>query len=361
MKKFRSILLVLSLVLVMGLFVGCGSKEAEETEAAPETTTEAAEETDAADETDAAEEPAGEGQLFRLAETHPEDYPTTQGDYEFARLVEEGTDGRIKIEVYAGGVLGDEKSVVEQVQFGAIDFARISLSPVTEFEESLNVLMLPYLYRDADHMFNVLNGEVGQELLANLEDSSNLVGLVWFDGGGRSFYNTKRDVNSPADLEGLKIRVQETEMMMDLVEALGGSPVVLAYGDVYSALQTGVIDSAENNYPSYYSSHHFEVAKHFTLDEHSRIPEIIITSSDVWDTISDADKEVIKAAALEAQAFQIEAWNAFELESEEAVIEAGSTVIRLDSNAEFQEKVQPLYDKYGAGYEDIIEAILATE
>lgn len=353
MKRFASIILVLALLL--SVVVGCSPAE----QAPPASSSSG--DTSSGDETPADDPKPVETVTMRLAEVHPEGYPTTEADREFARLVEERTDGRYKIEVYPGGILGDEKSVTEQIQFGALEFGRLSLSPITEFEESLNMLMLPYLYRDREHMFNVVDGPIGDNLLVNLEENSGLVGLAWFDAGARSFYNTEREIHSPDDMKGLKIRVQETELMMDLISALGASPVSLAYGDVYSALQTGVIDGAENNFPSYESTHHYEVAKYFTLDEHTRVPELILTSNLVMDKLSDADKVIFKEAAREAAILERELWAEYEKKSEEIIIEAGNIMTRLDSNAEFQEKVMPLYDKFGAGYEDLINEIINTK
>ncbi|SET66150.1 tripartite ATP-independent transporter solute receptor, DctP family [Natronincola peptidivorans] len=340
MKRFACIFLVL--VLMLSLLTGCASQSEEAA-------------VDTPDETPAATETI----TMRLAEVHAEGYSTTMGNREFARLVEERTDGRIKIEVYPGGVLGDEKSVTEQVQFGALDFARVSLAPVTEFEPSLNVLMLPYLYKDGDHMFRILNGDIGNQLLANLEENG-IVGLAWYDGGARNFYNTQREIKSPEDMRGLQIRVQETRLMMDLITALGASPVPLPFGDVYSALQTGVIDGAENNWPSYDSTGHYEVAKYFTVDEHIRIPEILMTNTKVMESLSAEDQEIIRQAAREAGEYQRTLWLQSEEESKQKVIDAGSVITYLESNEEFQEAVMPLYETHGAGYGDIIEAIINT-
>ncbi len=194
--------------------------------------------------------------VLRLAETHPKGYPTELGDEEFARLVKERSGGRIVIEVYPGSQLGEEKAVIEQVQFGAIDLTRVSISPLASFVPKLNAFQMPYLYRDSDHMWKVLKGDIGKELLASLEPFG-FIGLGWFDGGARSFYNSKKPVRTPADLKGLKIRVQESELMMGLVRAFGAVPTPMPYGEVYSGLQTGVIDGAENNPPSYFSASHY--------------------------------------------------------------------------------------------------------
>ena len=209
--------------------------------------------------------------VLRLGETHVADYPTTRGDLEFSRLVEERTGGRIRIEVYHGKQLGEEKAVIEQVQFGAIDFTRVSISPLAAFAPAFDALQMPYLYRDEDHMWKVLNGPIGEEFLNSLEPA-DFVGLCWYDSGARNFYNSRREIKSVADLKGLKIRVQESKLMMGLVSALGAVPTPMPFGEVYSALQTGVIDGAENNWPSYFSTSHYEVAKYFTLDGHTRVP-----------------------------------------------------------------------------------------
>ncbi|KKK36146.1 C4-dicarboxylate ABC transporter [Mesobacillus campisalis] len=294
--------------------------------------------------------------VLKLAENQPDDYPTTIGDKEFAKLVEEKTDGRYKIEVYSGGQLGDEKSVIEQVQLGTIDLARVNGSPLAEFSKDLGVLSMPYLFKDETHQWDVLNGETGEELLATLE-SASLVGLTYYDSGDRSFYNTKRKVEKPEDLKGLKIRVQESALFIDMIEALGASPTPMAYGEVYSALQTGVIDGAENNFPSYYSSNHFEVAKHFTLDGHSRVPEVVIGSKKLWDSLSDEDKKAFKEAARESQDVQREAWKELVEKSKQEVEAAGSEIVEITDVAPWREAVQPLYDKYGKDYSQWIEKI----
>ncbi|PKM49659.1 MAG: C4-dicarboxylate ABC transporter [Firmicutes bacterium HGW-Firmicutes-7] len=342
MKKLLSILLAVT--LFSAVVVGCAKTPAPDT-TTPDTTT---------PDTTAPVEAV----VLKLAETHPADYPTTLGDYEFARLVEEKTEGRVKIEVFPAAQLGEEKDVIEQVQIGAIDITRTSIAPLTEFSPSLNVLQLPYIYRDGDHMWSVLNSSIGDDFLASVEDA-NFVGLGWFDPGARNFYNSKKEIKSLADLKGLKIRVMQSELMMDMVSALGASPTPLPYGEVYSSIQTGVIDGAENNWPSYDTSSHFEVAKYYTLDGHVRVPEIIVASKIAMGKVSAEDLEIIKACAKEAQAYQIEQWEAKELASREKVVAAGSIITELDeaTKAEFSAAMQPLYDKYAADYTDVIKQI----
>ena len=184
--------------------------------------------------------------VLTYAENQAEDYPTTQGAYKFAELVKERTDGRVEIIVNAQGTLGDERTVIEQMQFGGIDFARVSLSPLSEFVPELNVLQLPYLYTGADHMWKVLEGEIGDRFL-NSFDYSGLVALSWYDAGARNFYNSSHSIERLEDMKGMVIRVQESELMSDSIRALGAVPKQMAYGEVYSGLQIGEIDGAENN------------------------------------------------------------------------------------------------------------------
>lgn len=298
--------------------------------------------------------------VLKLADNQPEDYPTVVGDKEFAKLVEEKTDGQVKVEVYAGGQLGDEKSVIEQVQLGTIDFARVNASPLAEFSKDLGVLSMPYLFRDADHMWSVLNGDIGEDLLAGMEES-NMRGLVFYDSGSRNFYNSKHPVEKPEDLKGLKIRVQQSALVVDMVESLGASATPMAYEEVYSGLQTGVIDGAENNYPSYYSVNHYEVAKYFTLDGHSRVPEILMISSKVWNDLSEEHQKAIKEAAMESQEAQKTAWADLENEAKEKVEAAGNEVVEITDTAPWREAVQPVYDKHGGAYKEYIEKIEAVE
>jgi len=298
--------------------------------------------------------------VLRLAETHPQDYPTTKGDYEFARLVEERSGGRIKIEVYYGSQLGQEKAVIEQVQFGAIDMTRVSISPVASFVPKLNAFQMPYLYRDEAHQWKVLKGDIGKNLLASLEPFG-FIGLGWFEAGSRNFYNSKRPITKPEDLKGLKIRVQESELMMGLVSAFGAVPTPMACGEVYSALQTGVVDGAENNWPSYFSTSHYEVAKYFCLDEHTRVPEIIIGSKISLGRLSKADQELIKQAALDAIDYQRAEWAKYEQISIHKVKAGGSQITYIGDKTEWQKLMDPLYKKQIKEIQDFVKQIQAVK
>jgi tripartite ATP-independent transporter DctP family solute receptor len=294
--------------------------------------------------------------VLRLAETHPADYPTTKGDYKFADLVKERSNGRIQIEVYPSSQLGEEKAVIEQVQFGAIDMTRVSISPLSAFSPNFDALQMPYLYRNADHMWKVLKGPIGKEFLTSLEPSG-FVGLSWFESGARSFYNSKRVVKAPSDLKGMKIRVQQSQLMVDLVTALGAVATPMAFGEVYSGLQTGVIDGAENNWPSYFSTSHYEVAKYYTLDEHTRVPEITIASKISMDKLSKADQDLIKKAAWDSMDYQREQWAGYVKVSEEKIRAAGNTITPIPDNSAWQAAMKPLYDKLSANLKEVVRRV----
>ncbi|WP_085993631.1 TRAP transporter substrate-binding protein [Oceanobacillus senegalensis] len=299
---------------------------------------------------------SGETITLTLAENHPEDYPTTIGDKEFAKLVEEKTDGRYKIEVYSGGQLGEESEVLEQVQLGTIDLARVNAIPLTQFSEEIGVLSMPYLFEDEESKWEKLNGEVGQELLGTL-DGSGLKGLAFYDSGERSFYNSVRPVSTPEDMEGLQIRVQSSDLAISIVEALGASATPMEYGEVYSALQTGVIDGAENNFPSYYTAGHYEVAPYFTVNGYQGTPEVLLASQSLWDELSEEDKQAFQEAALESVAVQREAWAELTEEAKKAVTEAGSELTEVEDISAWREAVQPVYDEFGEQYGDWIDKL----
>jgi len=299
--------------------------------------------------------------VLTYAENQAEDYPTTQGAYRFAELVWERTGGKVEIQVNADGVLGDEKAIVEQVQLGGVDFSRVSLSQLGEIMPKLNVLQMPYLYQDADHMWRVLEGEIGDDFMNSFGDS-RLIPLSWYDAGARNFYNSVHPIETLEDIQGMRIRVQESELMMDMVEALGGKPVPITYGDVYSALQTGEIEGAENNWPSYESVRHYEVARYYSLDEHTRVPEMQLISQVTWERLKPEYQEIIRECAQESSLYERELWVAREKTSEERVRKAGCTLTELlpEEKMRFQEAMVPVYEKYCTDYMDIIEAIIAA-
>lgn len=292
--------------------------------------------------------------ILRYAENQPEDYPTTQAALAFADLVNERTGGRVKVAVYSGGELGAEQSVIQQMQFGGIDFARISLSQLAEYVPALSVLQLPYLYEDAAQMWRVLIGTIGDEFLAML-DAVDLVGLSWFDAGVRSFY-TREKVTRLADLQGLTLRVQESDMMSDMITALGAKPAQVVYSKVYAALHNAEIDGAENNWPSYEVMGHYEVAPFFLKDEHTRVPEVQLASPAVMEKLAALDEsfpEVIRACARESAQTERELWARREANAEQNMRKLGICVTELDEaeKARFRAAVQPMYDEFSAQQE----------
>lgn len=303
---------------------------------------------------------ASAAHVFKLAENQPEDYPTTIGDKAFAKMVEEKTKGDIKIDVYHGAQLGDEKSVIEAVQMGGIEFARVNAQPLSDFNPDLLVVSLPYLFRDPAHLWKVLDGPIGDELLKKLE-ANGMVGLAYYDSGSRSFYNSKREIKTPADLKGLKIRVQQSKLMMGLVEALGASPTPMPFGEVYTGLQSGVIDGAENNWPSYYATSHYEVAKFYTLDKHTMTPEVVIMSKAIWDKLTPEQQKIIRESAKASQEIQKAAWKAYEEKSIKAVKEKGNTITELADVKKWQDAVKPLYPTLAPGGEAMIKRIEAVK
>lgn len=301
--------------------------------------------------------------VLRYADNQPEGYPTTQAAYYFAELVEQRTQGKIRVRVYANSELGDEVSVVEQLQFGGIDFARASLSTLMTSCPSLAVLQLPYLYDDAGQMWRVLDGEIGSEFLT-APRQSGMIGLSWFDAGARSFY-TSEPVTTLDDLQGLRIRVQENDLMSRIVEALGASAVQIPYSDVYSAIMSGKVDGAENNWPSYASTGHYEGAPYVYLDEHSRIPEMQLMSTEAMDQIIALDADyytILCQCAREAALYERELWTETERQAEEEMKQKGCvvTVPTEEEQAELRARMQPFYEALSASDRELVARIRAS-
>lgn len=293
------------------------------------------------------------------AENQKEDYPTTMGAYRFAKLVEEQTDGRIKILVLSGGEMGSEKEVIRQLMFGGIDFARVSLSQLSEYIPEMNVLQMPYLYASSEHMWKVLDGTIGDRFL-DLIRNNGMIGLSWYDAGARSFYDSTRPITSLEDFKGIKIRVQESELMMDMVSALGATPVAISYERVYAAIERGEVEGAENNWPSYEAMGHYEVAKYYTEDEHTRVPEVQLCSEAFFHKLSAADQEIIISCAKESALYERELWKEREKEAKQAAIRHGVQVIELsqEEKERFQNAVTSVYEKYCGDCMDVIQEII---
>lgn len=296
--------------------------------------------------------------VFLYAENQTDDYPTTLGAGRFAELVEEKTNGRIKILVKAKAELGNESEVLKQLQFGGIAFARVSISQMTEIVPELNVLQLPYLYTDSKHMWRVLDGEIGESFL-ELVSEGYLVGLSWYDAGARNFYG-REPVRCLEDMEDLTIRVQESDMMADMVSALNAKAVKIPYADVYSNLEQGLVDGAENNWPSYEAMKHYEVAPYFTIDEHTRVPEMQICSKKIWEMLSEEDQSILKECAIKSAKYEKWLWRKREEESRKIALEKGVQVIEIseEEKERFQNAMNGIYEKYCADQMELVQKIM---
>ena len=297
--------------------------------------------------------------VLSYAENQDADYPTTLGGEYFANLVEQRTDGRIKILIMHSGERGAESEVVEQLKYGGIDFARLSLSDLTNDINELNVLQMPYLYENSEHMWKVLDGEIGDYFL-DVISATELVGLSWYDAGARNFYTSEKPIRKLEDIQGMKIRVQQSDLMADVVEYLGGEPIRQAYSEVYSLLERSEVQGAENNWPSYETMQHYEVARYYTVDEHIRIPEIQVCSKHTWEKLSAEEQQIILECARESAIYQRKLWTAREEKSKELAIAGGTEVIALSGTEKekFKEAVEPLYERYCGQYMDLIHEII---
>lgn len=276
---------------------------------------------------------------------HVPDYPGSIALEEFADAVEAGTEGRFTGSVYHNGQLGDQRFAIEQFAFDGIDFAVFSGGSLGDFAPELNIVSMPYVFQSQDHMFKVLDGEVGERLSAALEPY-NMVALAWYTGGARSFYTVKSQVATPEDLKGLKIRVPDADIFVATIEALGANATPLAFGEVYTSLQTGVIDGAENNAPSFESTRHYEVAKFYTLDEHMMVPEALVVSKTLWDSLSPEDQTAMRAAARASAETQRKLWADREATSTKILQDAGVTIVKLEDKAPFVAAMAPVYERF---------------
>ena len=301
--------------------------------------------------------------VLKASDVHPAGYPTVEAIQSMGKKLEAATGGRITVQMYASMQLGGEKEAIEQAQVGALALARVSVGALGPVVDQLNVFNLPYLFRNTAHMQKVIDGPIGQELLDKVTNNPNakLVALCWMDAGARSMYDTKKSIKSIDDLKGLKFRVMGNPMFVDMMNDLGGNGVAMGYDQVFSALQTGVVDGAENNPPSFVFDNHYQVAKHFTLTEHLIVPEILVLSRRSWDGMSADDQALIKKVGREAQGEERTLWIAYEKKAFDKMKEAGIDVEQVSDKAAFQAAVKPVWDKYGPKYAELIKRIQAVE
>src|SRR3954451_20369727 len=303
---------------------------------------------------------AQEKLVLKASDVHPPGYPTVVAVEDMGKKLSDATKGRLSVAMYPSMQLGGEKEAIEQAQVGAIAFARVSVGALGPVVDDLNVFNLPYVFRNTAHMQAVIDGPTGKELLEKIGSSGKgLIGLCWMDAGARNFYDTKKPIKDLADLKGQKIRVMGNPMFVEMANAMGANGVPLGYDQVFSSLQTGLIDGAENNPPSFVFDNHYQVAKYYTLDEHLIVPEALVMSKKIWDALSKDEQAQVMKFAREAQLEERKLWAEYEQKAMDKAKAAGIQVIQV-SDAEkkkFQDAVKPVWDKYGPKYSDLIKRI----
>ncbi len=300
---------------------------------------------------------------IKFAEVHPAGYPPVVAEQAMGKKLEEQSKGEISFKMFAGGVLGSEKEVVEQVQSNAVQMTRVSLGIVGPVVPDVNVFNLPFIFRDQAHMRSIIDGEIGQEILDKITNSEfNLVALGWMDGGTRNLY-TKKPVRQISDLKGMKIRVQGNPVFIDTINQMGGNGIAMATGEIFSALQTGVIDGAENNPPTMLEHNHYQNAKFYTLTEHLILPEPIVMSKITWNKLNPEQQALVKKLSREAQMEERVLWDKKSSEAEAKLKAGGVEFIALtpEQKKAFYDATQPVRDKYGAPYKELITRIEAVK
>ncbi|WP_170441753.1 TRAP transporter substrate-binding protein [Ruegeria arenilitoris] len=294
---------------------------------------------------------------------HADDYPNTVAMDKFAELVTEKTGGEINLQMFHGGTLGSQPDAVEQVRAGALEVGNFNLGPIGPIVAEANVVSLPFIFKDVPHMFRVLDSEGGAAIAAGMA-AKGLTPLAWYDAGARSFYNGTKPINTPADVQGMKVRVMNNDLFTGMIAELGGNPSPMAFAEVYQALKTGVVDGAENNWPSYESTGHFEVAGYYSLSQHLIIPECVCVNTDKFNALSPELQAAVREAAQESAELQRQLWAEREAASRAAVEAAGVVVNEVADKAPFQAAMAPVYEAYFATNPDLrplVETIQATE
>jgi tripartite ATP-independent transporter DctP family solute receptor len=297
--------------------------------------------------------------VFKASDVQPAGYPTVAATESLGKKLAAATNGRLSIQMYPSAQLGGEKETIEQTQIGAIQMLRVSAGALGPIVDEVNVVNMPFLFKSIEHSEKMMDGAVGQDLLDRISANPNagLVALCWMNSGARSIYNTKHPIKTIDDIKGLKIRVIGNPIFIDMMNALGGNGIAMGYDQVFSALQTGVIDGAENNPPSYVFSNHYTAAKYYSLTEHLVIPEVLAFSKKAWSSLSVDDQTLIKKLAREAQMEERELWKAYEREAMAKAKAAGCEIVEIADKAPFQAAVKPVWDKYGPKYQDMIKRI----
>jgi len=300
--------------------------------------------------------------VFKASDVQPAGYPTVVATESMGKKLEAATNGRLSVQMFPSMQLGGEKETIEQTQIGAIQLLRVSAGTIGPIVDEINVVNMPFLFKNMAQAERMMDGPIGQELLDKITANANagLVALCWMNSGSRSLYNTKRPIKAIEDLKGLKFRVIGNPIFVDMMNALGGNGVAMGYDQVFSALQTGVIDGAENNMPSYVFSNHYTAAKYYALTEHLIIPEVMVFSKRTWATLSSEDQGLVKKFAREAQLEERDLWNKYEQQAMEKAKAAGCEIVEIADKAPFQNAVKPVWEKYGPKYADMIKRIQAV-
>lgn len=293
---------------------------------------------------------------WRAWNIHVEGYPNTVAMDKFAELVAEKTGGRITIKNFHAGVLGSQPDAIEQVRIGALEVGNFNLGPIGPIAPEANVVSLPFIFKNTDHMHRVLDGEGGKKIADGMA-AKGLIVLAWYDSGARSFYNSKKPITKPEDVSGMKVRVMNNDLYSGMISALGGNPSPMAFSEVYQSLKTGVVDGAENNWPSYESTGHFEVAGYYSLSEHLIIPECVCINASVYESLSDEDKTAVREAAQESAVLQRKLWEERAVASREKVMAAGVKFNEIADKSAFQAAMKPVYDKYLADNPDLVPLV----
>jgi len=294
---------------------------------------------------------------------HVEGYPNTVAMDKFAELLAEKTNGEITLQMFHGGTLGSQPDAIEQVRLGGLEIGNFNLGPIGPIAPEANVVSLPFIFKDVPHMFRVLNGEGGEKIAEGMA-AKGLVPLAWYDAGARSFYNGTKPIQAPDDVAGMKVRVMNNDLYSGMISELGGNPSPMAFAEVYQSLKTGVVDGAENNWPSYESTGHFEVAGFYSLSQHLIIPECVCINADAFNALTDDQKAAVKAAAMESAALQQELWAAREASSREMVEKAGVVTNEIENKLPFQEAMVPVYEAYlsdNPALRPLVELIQSTD
>ncbi|HEX7073673.1 MAG TPA: TRAP transporter substrate-binding protein [Hyphomicrobiaceae bacterium] len=300
--------------------------------------------------------------VLKASDVHPLGYPTVEAVVRMGKKLEAATNGRISVQMFPAMQLGGEKEMIEQAQVGALQLARISVGPVGTVVKELNVFNMPFVFRDEEHMRKVIDGEIGREMLDKISSNpaTKLIGLCWMDSGTRNIY-TKQPIRKPADLAGIKIRMMGNPIFVDTLNAMGGNGISMGFSELYTAMQTGVVDGAENNPPTFVTHNHHQIAKYYSLTEHLIIPEILVFSRVTWEKLSKEDQDLIKKYAAEAQQEQRKLWDEMVQKSMEKLKEAGVTIVSDVDKQAFRDAVKPVYDKYGADFADLMKRIQAVQ